>query len=220
MSNFIKVAYGVVNGAGVDTSDMTTEEVVKKFKELSGGKDGWAEKAFGEEASKKTENKSIEGKKEQVLNAGLEAGKAFIEEATKYGQKLEKLMTSKYWKDALSDAIGKGSFDANENNDVDFTIEDVNKIIKKLTGTEEIKDTPQSKDTEVKVEDKEYYDYLIGEGFEKEEALNKIKERDNTRERMAKKDKNEQPRNITSSAYERDKRIKKRDVDNWFGSRR
>lgn len=72
MSNFIRVAYGVVNGAGVDTSDMTTDEVIKKFKELSGGKDGWGEKAYGdrktsEEVNKEYGNRNSKKKQLEII---------------------------------------------------------------------------------------------------------------------------------------------------------
>jgi hypothetical protein len=33
-SNIVRIAYGVVKGAGIDTSDMTVDEVIAKMNEL------------------------------------------------------------------------------------------------------------------------------------------------------------------------------------------
>lgn len=61
MANFIGLVYATLKKEGIDTSNMSTDEAVKKFKELQGS----GEKESPEDVKKKLNGEKKEGKEEQ-----------------------------------------------------------------------------------------------------------------------------------------------------------
>lgn len=63
--------------------------------------------------------------------------------------------------------------------------------------------------------DEEYREYLVSCGFNEKEVENKIKERDIMRDLYF--NGNTEPREITSSTYERSQKRMKKDVERFMG---
>ncbi len=125
MSKFIRLVYAVLNHEGIDTSEMSNDEAIAKFKELqrqTGGKSGEKE---GTPAENRKINDYVKTKEKTLENEGYDVSKMTKEEINQKYSELEKpLKPTLAEKQNLKD-IGI------EN---DFFNGDIENIIKKRNG--------------------------------------------------------------------------------------
>ena len=67
MTNFIKMVYAKMNEVGIETKDLSTDEAVKKYKELEKGK-GTETKT----ESDSTDNSGTDAEKERLKEKGIQ----------------------------------------------------------------------------------------------------------------------------------------------------